>query len=938
MGPLVLMILGFLLSQALSSDMQDVSYMSVEHNVTGVLGEEVYLHCVYTGDDTENMLFATWSESASKKKLAGYFGTTRYVTDGFSAPATAHNLTVRMQVLSVKAEGRYTCEFVTPERHVTDQVSLTVLVRPDVTIQVKEETENNTHYQSVSCFAANAKPAPQISWEINGGPPSGAIFSVQTESTRHGNGTVDLTSTLRFPTHLNDDSTVVCVVQHPALLKPRRTTALMQTFVAPDVTMETSLVVGPGADGGGIETLWVVNCTARGGRPQPKIAWILPEGENTLPYEATSGDGTFFSSVTLPAGGHEGDNVTCVVSHPKLTKVAERTLTLPTYYLSSVRLFNLSVNSSSREDMDVEVESVLLEEGEAGMAFRLEVQGSVPSYQTKCTKDGSSLPHGVELMNGVLSFRGPVAVRYAGHYECQAAFYKHKASAHLNVSVNPDIQTPIPVAPSIKVKTWPELDSVIIECAATGAVPAPNVSWSLPPGLTAEIARNTSSSDNGSVSATSTVSLPACLPEEHTLFCLVEHLLFEDPESREITLPACARPDIKVQSSIVWHEGMAHAKVECRVESVRPRASISWCVEDHNGTGRGVELQGGEDLTAEDGEGLEVVMGVLQLPLVDYQGMDVVCVVTHPSLLEMERRVAQLQAAAPPEIHVLLMENRNSSLLRAECAYSSEAENANITWLLPDNSTAVNVVLSLAIEGSKFKASASYEFTLASHEGSALTCLIQPTHGPVQRRVVQVRQYYISTLKVMNETTCVRGDGITVHRLVLQEHLTHQRVLLKIHGNLPYSQITCSRTDGSAVPPVREISPLTGALEFPWAVSKMDAGQYVCRASYHHHSASVYILVEVTSEEAQHLAFVSICFSSAVAITLILIIALCVLCKRHVHPSNKERRKNRESIATLTSLMHDPRSPELKKSALPGVKGHHYAELVSIVLVEKTTV
>lgn len=95
--------------------------------------------------------------------------------------------------------------------------------------------------------------------------------------------------------------------------------------------METSLVVGPGADGGGIETLWVVNCTTRGGRPQPKIAWILPEGENTLPYEATSGDGTFFSSVTLPAGGHEGDNVTCVVSHPKLTKVAERTLTLPTY-------------------------------------------------------------------------------------------------------------------------------------------------------------------------------------------------------------------------------------------------------------------------------------------------------------------------------------------------------------------------------------------------------------------------------------------------------------------------------------------------------------------------------------------------------------------------------------------------------------------------------
>ena len=52
----------------------------------------------------------------------------------------------------------------------------------------------------------------------------------------------------------------------------------------------------------------------------------------------------------------------------------------------------------------------------------------------------------------------------------------------------------------------------------------------------------------------------------------------------------------------------------------------------------------------------------------------------------------------------------------------------------------------------------------------------------------------------------------------------------------------------------------------------------------------------------------------------------------------QENRKKLESISTLTSLMHDPRSPELKKAALPGVRGHQYAELVSIILVEKTTV
>lgn len=87
-------------------------------------------------------------------------------------------------------------------------------------------------------------------------------------------------------------------------------------------------------------------------------------------------------------------------------------------------------------------------------------------------------------------------------------------------------------------KTWRELDSVIIECSALEAVPAPNVSWVLPPGLTAEISLNISS-HNGSDSATATLTLPACLPEEHRVLCQVDHPLFEDPESREVVLHAC---------------------------------------------------------------------------------------------------------------------------------------------------------------------------------------------------------------------------------------------------------------------------------------------------------------------------------------------------------------------------------------------------------------
>lgn len=58
------------------------------------------------------------------------------------------------------------------------------------------------------------------------------------------------------------------------------------------------------------------------------------------------------------------------------------------------------------------------------------------------SRDRASLPHGVELLGGVLSFRGPMALCYAGLYECRASFYKHTASVQLDVSVKPGIQAP----------------------------------------------------------------------------------------------------------------------------------------------------------------------------------------------------------------------------------------------------------------------------------------------------------------------------------------------------------------------------------------------------------------------------------------------------------------------------------------------------------------
>lgn len=119
--------------------------------------------------------------------------------------------------------------------------------------------------------------------------------------------------------------------------------------------METGLVVESGD--GGERTLRVVNCTALGGRPQPEIAWRLPGEENTLSARVWSDDGVFISSVSLPAGGHEGENVTCVVSHPKLTRNARTTLTLPSYCECLFKCFSYFYSTHNFHDIHLEYQN-----------------------------------------------------------------------------------------------------------------------------------------------------------------------------------------------------------------------------------------------------------------------------------------------------------------------------------------------------------------------------------------------------------------------------------------------------------------------------------------------------------------------------------------------------------------------------------------------------
>lgn len=102
--------------------------------------------------------------------------------------------------------------------------------RPEILIQVSAETVEGVHYQSVQCYAVAGRPQAQISWLVKGVPASEYPFTVDVSDAVHSNGTSTVSSILRFPTHLQDEDSVTCVVQHPTLPRPKLTSVMVETY------------------------------------------------------------------------------------------------------------------------------------------------------------------------------------------------------------------------------------------------------------------------------------------------------------------------------------------------------------------------------------------------------------------------------------------------------------------------------------------------------------------------------------------------------------------------------------------------------------------------------------------------------------------------------------------------------------------------------------
>ncbi|XP_038159269.1 uncharacterized protein si:ch211-149e23.4 [Cyprinodon tularosa] len=825
----------------------------IAQNVTGVLGDYVYLSCEFQGK--EDIQKAEWKRKISLnkfKRLAGFANNKSFSHfDDFSKPPSSTNLTVRMRVSNVEAEGEYLCEFEDKEENSFGSVFVTVYVKPDIQIMVNSETINDIHYQMVSCSAIGGKPTPHISWLVGGQPPSGFPFTVNESKTLHSNSTSTLHSILSFPTHLQEEDSVTCVVKHETLPSPKSTTTRVKTYVRPNVTIKAEMVEHGGND------FWVVSCISSGGRPEADISLAL-NGNEEVQRDKTANSDMKSLSVRLAVAEHEGHSITCVFRHPKFSHPESRNITLPTFYLSGVHLSFEGGNSSNGFNS---TEFLELQEGDRDVVFTLKVTGNVPRYIVDCKKDDRPLPEDVKLIGRDLIIRGPVTLQHSGLYECDCSYHHLKATMQVNITVQ--AQPPQMVSPTIRVDSHSEGEFTMIECSATGAVPAASVSWSLPEGVSEDFWSN-STFNNGSHTV---LLLPACLPLELTAVCVINHPTFKETENRSIILSHCARPNVTITLSSEWKDSHKYSTVICLVVSVASAAAISW----RAGNKDDISYAMNTDFHT---EGLVSTHSSVHFKSSLYAGQNLTCIVKHPSLVNPEKRTIHIPVNKPPHVSVSVVRQKHSPLWLAVCDCKGEGVGTNLAWDLPEN-VRNETTLHTEYKGHIMNAKLTYQFPLFLHEGQGLTCVYKSDNGITERKTIPIPKYYISSVKVLNNTSALKNhhaDQAAVYRVSVNENQPNQKVLLRVEGNMPDYSLECRRSDGSTVPMDGDTMILHSD------PSGQTKGLYCCLASFYHHNATVDIQVEVLREGEQFMLVILICISSASAVLIVFIVILYVCC------------------------------------------------------------
>ncbi|XP_041114631.1 uncharacterized protein LOC121320404 [Polyodon spathula] len=899
----ICLLLGVFLNTVVSENSKRIL---IQKNVTGLLGKEAILQCEYTG--MEEVSYSNWfiKKNGAKEKVAGYTAKSYVKNQRFSSPQSNKNLTVKINRTQLEDEKIYICAFSTDSQELEETLYLTVLVPPDVYISSSAQTENEDEHQSIECAAFNSKPAANISWVV-----SGLIAeSIKQTTNKHLNGTLTQKSVYRFPTYLHEGKDITCMVDHPAFTEVKTMMIQVPSYTVPNTTVQIYTTNEN-------ETEYkTIECTAAKGKPAAKITWVLPEnksGEINYGITADNGTKTVTSTYRFPTHLHEGQNITCVIEHPKLSIKEVKTVSLPAYYLSSMHVRDgETVNKPNPIENEV-MYRVVLNLGQRNQTIVIEVEGNVPHYTLKCIKQNNSLPLDIKMVKNGMFFEGPIKESHSGIFICIASYYGHQ----LSVPVEIQVCSEKPVPPNISTLVFDEAEHKVIRCIAANSKPAARITWHLPGNLTGDVMYN-SAFENGTHTVTGAVSFPADLPEEHNITCVIEHPAFEAPETRIIhILTSLVPPNI---SFMVLDE--AEQKViQCIAANSKPAAKITWNLP------RNLPKEIMYNSTFQNG----TYTAISAFSLFAYlpEEHNVSCVIEHPALHDPETRTIHIPPCYPNIIIKSFLATPKNTQNRLAVCQSIGNPTGKILWVLPKNNTGN---ITYKYENGTGTLTSIYEFPFALHEGQNITCVIN--YGErlaAEKRIIHIPQYYISSIKVLHESQL---NG----KIILHRGRQNQTIVLKVNGNVPLYHLECRRMHG-----LSPVKLLGNAIFFEGPFKESQSGIYICEASFYHHRASAQIDIRITSEDRSW-EYILVCFSAAAGLMIIATVFIYIIikvCKEpsQDHPKSKNSSCNNsgDSMEHLTHILLEQKSPALQNMHRKE-KQEEYTIHYSVVIDLKTYV
>uniref|UniRef100_A0A7E4VGA4 Nephrin n=1 Tax=Panagrellus redivivus TaxID=6233 RepID=A0A7E4VGA4_PANRE len=252
-------------------------FRELPQNVSQIIGSDVILRCSAYPSGTEHDLHSQWRSNTGALlgfrdagTLPGHDGRYSYIRE---SPDELH---LKIERLELDDDGVFECQMVRQEvGPLRATAAVNVIVAPtEVTfVNYKEGTVLELQEDSalnVTCVSPNAKPAPKMSWYLNGKVVSNQVNSWD-EYNPNKTVVAYTTATLR-PTKSEHNKVLTCESLHNETGTRLRTSVTLHVLYSSERPKID--VVGGGENIKAGQNVTLV-CSAKGGNPPPNLSWYL---------------------------------------------------------------------------------------------------------------------------------------------------------------------------------------------------------------------------------------------------------------------------------------------------------------------------------------------------------------------------------------------------------------------------------------------------------------------------------------------------------------------------------------------------------------------------------------------------------------------------------------------------------------------------------------